>query len=43
MSDGQQSVFPGPREQMDAVFRAFEKPYESRFALSEWFQRHQTA
>jgi dTDP-4-amino-4,6-dideoxygalactose transaminase len=33
------AMFLGPREDMDDIFRAFEKVYEARAALADWSQR----
>ena len=35
----EQSFFLGPREDMDDIYRAFEKVYESRAALADWSRR----
>jgi dTDP-4-amino-4,6-dideoxygalactose transaminase len=35
----EQSMFLGPREDMDDIYRAFEKVYEQRAALADWARR----
>ncbi|MGD9723477.1 MAG: DegT/DnrJ/EryC1/StrS family aminotransferase [Pirellulales bacterium] len=35
----EQSMFLGPREDMDDIARAFEKVYENRAALAQWAER----
>lgn len=39
----EQSIFLGPRTDMDDIARAFEKVYENRDALSDWFRKDQAA
>jgi dTDP-4-amino-4,6-dideoxygalactose transaminase len=38
----EQAMFLGPREDMDDIYRAFEKVYEQRAALADWSRREGT-
>ncbi len=38
----EQSMFLGPREDMEDIYRAFEKIYDSRAALADWSRREGT-
>ena len=35
----EQAISLGPREDMDDIYRAFEKVYEQRAALADWSRR----
>ena len=35
----EQAMFLGPREDVDDIYRAFEKIYDQRAALADWFRR----
>ena len=39
----EQAMFLGPREDMDDIYRAFEKVYEECAALADWSRRESTS
>jgi hypothetical protein len=38
----EQAMFLGPRDDMDDIYRAFEKVYAERAALADWSRREGT-